>query len=566
MAKIKLNYSRLDYIVDKFERLIKQIEMSEQAINNIRVSLIDTNEGSAIDELSQMYNDFTTKLALQKDNIITSRNILRDYIEDTSSILAPRNRNLHSIVDYDKLKNSLDRLNEIVDKMHQAKKELDESPKWYNDKHIALDSVTKDDIQRYKRNGEKLDELSANVNISKQSVINKLDELNLLIRKASTFTQKDSDYGESVKRINKLEYNVTNGEMANTKGKDIETMSKLISKLERPEGMSDSDFEVYKEEYKKQLVELENDGWDKYALIGYGKYIKTHSTSLDNLNNIFSETKIIGSSVYTDLFKSCKLNSKAKLDLMYKHNVELKYKFSETIDINSEFFSLVNNNVINSKILEGKSGGKLFDWLHFDLRYQLNQYGAFNRYEGMSDEETLNAMRENGWGVLSGEFEEESTIIKSRYHAMLPPGYNNFEQFIEINGYDPRFNIKIMSPDGKFERVYNVKEHLFVDKAPYMYDKSCVSNSQQFINTAVNMPTYNYGYPEKTGDKNYHNQVDVKPFSTTQKSMQETEITNLEPYEKSKTDAYYKNLDAKINLEKFESEIESLNLPILEQK
>ncbi len=293
---------------------------------------------------------------------------------------------------------------------------------------------------------------------------------------------------------------------------------------------------TYVDELSVQLSSLVNASWSDSSIRSYVEYLKANASSLDDIKTIFKNTMVIGSDIYAHMLEFSDLDAKAKLYLIREHDAILGYCMKATVTNNlddKDFYDIVNSMVLDSKILEeNKPGDMMFNWIHFDLRTELNEAGAFDPYVGLSDDETLCRMIEGGWMFAGSSVKD--TIMASRYHAMLPDGYDSYNHFEEVRGYDVRYNVKLLSVKRNFERIYNTKIKKFVDVDPYMYNRKSTNLDALYKITAVNMPTYNFGYSRKRG----HTRVDVNPFKIANGSMDDV-LTQMNVLGYQNREKYY---------------------------
>lgn len=312
---------------------------------------------------------------------------------------------------------------------------------------------------------------------------------------------------------------------------EITMLQRIIFK--KPKGMDDAMYQKYTSQLMAQLERLSMDGFDRAALKAYIDYTNTHvlySSSPprilygytemhvpadEQLHKLFETYKEIGSPLFTMLFEASKQKPVKKLELVYDHYTTYK-KWSSKLTPESSFFDMMNASINSSNLFasspnQGSKEANIVEFYHYDMRHYLNEQGAFAPYEDYpNDQKRLQAMRADGWRLVNEGTQPEIIIQNSRYHAMLPEGYRDVNEFKLKHGYDPTKNVKLLSKDKKFERIYNVELGRFVDVEPYTVTPHNVSNYEQqdpFRNTANNMPTYNYGYPEN------HKKSDVEPFN-----------------------------------------------------
>lgn len=162
-----------------------------------------------------------------------------------------------------------------------------------------------------------------------------------------------------------------------------------------------------------------------------------------------------------------------------------------------EIFELINGAVLNSKVFEdlGSEPTDLQNFIHYTLRMELNSIGIA-QYSG--GEDGLRKMFADGWTIAGGsDFDE--ILRSSRYHAI-----GDVMTLSNGKDYNPKFNIKVLSKDKTFERIYNTELGMFLDEIYLEFPEDFNNNG---IGISSNIETYNYGYP------NNHGPVDVRPYN-----------------------------------------------------
>lgn len=533
MWDIILHYDSLDSVIEKLNTLKSKLDTTHSKITTVKTMLENNNSGEAINTLIQTCVTLLENVYSQQDNINVTITVLEDYIDDTKRII--RKDSFCSVVNVNlnNITTNINILSKSLNELEKARVELETAPSWYNDGHCFFDDQDDGDVEAYNYNRGKLENLRDTVTNSKLYINEQLAQLELVENAARNLVNHDQAVAHSLKTINNGLYDMSSSDVVVNAEHGIITYI-LVNELEQPDGMSGEEFELYKEEYARELESLREEGWDNTALIAYGEYVNSTVYSYKELTLLFSNTKVIGSSVYTEMFANSHMKESEKLELMRNHMLDSSYYFSPDMDYknseNQNFFEIVNMTVYDSKILEDYDpGNPMFDWIHFDLRFELNRSGAFAPYHGMSDDNAFELMIKNNWSYAG--VDANDTVMASRYHSMLPSGYSSHEEFISEMGYDLRYNVKILSSDRRFERIYNTKLRKFVDVDPYMYTSVSDKQNDKYKATAVNMPTYNYGYEEYM--EKGHAKLDVSPFDKSNGSMKD-QATQMDV-------SYYKN-------------------------
>lgn len=206
---------------------------------------------------------------------------------------------------------------------------------------------------------------------------------------------------------------------------------------------------------REQSVNLkEIDGWDKDAIKGYVKGvskrtadIKTGSELNARRDALYAETKEIGSDIYTEMYASSKLDSKAKVKLVLKqlgaetdkkqfmHLTSKTHKISENLPPHGDFNMYFRRDVVKAfgdKHLNYKKDS-LRQQVHF-FRYYLDRQAIYyirSHYEGANDYEKLLAYgKENN--------------IEFDYTT----GANYHNRFQQKDGFKRPYNMKVQVPQG----------------------------------------------------------------------------------------------------------------------
>lgn len=243
----------------------------------------------------------------------------------------------------------------------------------------------------------------------------------------------------------------------------------------KPKDVSAFEYNQFLTGLREQSVNLkEVDGWDKNAIKGYVKGvskrtadIKTGSELNARRDALYAETKEIGSDIYTEMYASSKLDSKAKVTLVLKqlgaetdgnqfmHLTSKTHKISENLPPHGDFNMYFRRDVVKAfgdKHLNSLSGKKLTakeienelkkisqkeialrQQVHF-FRYYLDRQAIYyirNHYEGANDYEKLLAYgKENN--------------IEFDYTT----GANFHNRFDPIAGFKRPYNMKVQVPQG----------------------------------------------------------------------------------------------------------------------
>lgn len=225
--------------------------------------------------------------------------------------------------------------------------------------------------------------------------------------------------------------------------------------LKKPKDVTAFEYNQFLTGLREQSVNLkEIDGWDKDAIKAYVKSIskrtadaKTGSELNARRDALYAETKEIGSDIYTEMYASSKLDSKAKVELVLKqlgaetdgnhfmHLTSKTHKISENLPPHGDFNMYFRRDVVKAfgdKHLNYKKDS-LRQQVHF-FRYYLDRQAIYyirSHYEGANDYEKLLAYgKENN--------------IEFDYTT----GANYHNRFQQKDGFKRPYNMKVQVPQG----------------------------------------------------------------------------------------------------------------------
>lgn len=223
----------------------------------------------------------------------------------------------------------------------------------------------------------------------------------------------------------------------------------------KPKDVSAFEYNQFLTGLREQSVNLkEMDGWDKDAIKGYVKGvskrtadIKTGSELNARRDALYAETKEIGSDIYTEMYASSKLDSKAKVELVLKqlgaetdkkqfmHLTSKTHKISENLPPHGDFNMYFRRDVVKAFGNKNLNYQKdtLRQQVHF-FRYYLDRQAIYyirSHYEGANDYEKLLAYgKENN--------------IEFDYTT----GANFHNRFDPKAGFKRPYNMKVQVPQG----------------------------------------------------------------------------------------------------------------------
>ena len=289
----------------------------------------------------------------------------------------------------------------------------------------------------------------------------------------------------------------------------------------KPKDVSAFEYNQFLTGLREQSVNLkEIDGWDKDAIKGYVKGvskrtadIKTGSELNARRDALYAETKEIGSDIYTEMYASSKLDSKAKVELVLKqlgaetddyqfmHLTSKTHKISENLAPHGDFNMYFRRDVVKAfgdKHLNYQKD-PLRQQVHF-FRYYLDRQAIYyirSHYEGANDYEKLLAYgKENN--------------IEFDYTT----GANYHNRFEKSDGFKRPYNMKVQVPQGnssKYKDLNNARMVEFIvnmdtgefDSQWDAYDKHKLANgrydsnpdnySKDELREIANTESFNYG-------------------------------------------------------------------------
>ena len=301
-------------------------------------------------------------------------------------------------------------------------------------------------------------------------------------------------------------------------------------KLERPQNVTWKEYNEYITGLRDQTNQLkEVDGWDQAAVDSYVQQVKegtsnihTGSGLITKRDELFAQTKEIGSDVYTIMYADSKLDSKAKVELVLKqlgaetdenhfmHLTSKTHKISENLPPHGDFnmyfrrdvVKAFGNDNLNPKEREKYSDEELAlrQQVHF-FRYYLDRQAIYyirSHYEGATDYEKLLAYgKEN-------DIEFDYTT-----------GANFHNRFKESEGFQRPYNMKVQVPKGnsskdkdfnnarmvefivnmdtgEFESQWDVYDKHKLANGRYDSDPGKYSNDEE-LREIANTESFNYG-------------------------------------------------------------------------
>ena len=289
----------------------------------------------------------------------------------------------------------------------------------------------------------------------------------------------------------------------------------------KPKGVKAFEYNQFLTGLREQSVNLkEIDGWDKDAIKGYVKGvskrtadIKTGSELNARRDALYAETKEIGSDIYTEMYASSKLDSKAKVELVLKqlgaetddyqfmHLTSKTHKISENLAPHGDFNMYFRRDVVKAfgdKHLNYKKDS-LRQQVHF-FRYYLDRQAIYyirSHYEGANDYEKLLAYgKENNiefdytTGANYHNRFEKSDGFKRPYNMKVQVPKGNSAKGKDLN--NARMVEFIVNIDtGEFESQWDAYDKHKLPNGRYNSDPSAYSDDE--LREIANTESFNYG-------------------------------------------------------------------------
>ncbi len=219
------------------------------------------------------------------------------------------------------------------------------------------------------------------------------------------------------------------------------------------------------------------------------------------LSILISESRVIGSDLFNKMFMTNMVNrGDEKLKVLHTY-YDLRLPKSPNLNNRENaYYGLVNKAVANSTIFDKKKvkvniePTSLQYFTHTILRRELNN-NIISGYHG--GKRGLKEMFVDGWSLCATNIKD--IIRKSRYHQI-----GDIIEFEDGKLYNPKYNLKLLSNNSNFERIYNAGLELFLDEIVLEYAKELNAAG---VGTITNLETYNYGK-----GKIFHRKYDVNTF------------------------------------------------------
>lgn len=315
--------------------------------------------------------------------------------------------------------------------------------------------------------------------------------------------------------------------------------------IERPQNLSWKEYNSYITGLRQQAEELKKvDGWDDEAVKNYINQVKSSTAKLqtgqefyNKRDELYAQTKEVGSDVYTGMYAASKMSSREKLELVLKHLgaevdehnfmhlTSATHKFSDKMPPHGDFLMYFRKDVIltfkDKSLKEDKFG--LGQQVHL-FRYYLDRQAIYyirNNYEGDSDYEKLLAYGEEQgltFDYTTGanyhnRYDKDTDVFRRPYNMKVQvPQENTFDQENDFNNARMvEFIVNLET--GEFETQWDAYDQ---HKLPNgRYDSNPEHYTYDELHEIANTESFNYG-PSKGDNKpnkgiyvGQHNRLDV---------------------------------------------------------
>lgn len=510
---IRINYDQLEDEVIYLKSRKMELKNLLVVVENIGKSISESNSGEAINTLLNKLSNYEKNITKAMDGVQVLIRTIEDYSFEMDQYVKATTRTVTVTVDAsDVLKNIEDIERDSVKdgwfsdgNLQNAKDVLKEDP-------FSMDyDPTEYNEGVYRNNKRILEESAELIENSKNVFYENIEAMRSEQRKLQDFEDCDTEYANLLK--NRLEdLDLSKAYSKESKAiKNINEFSATSLKL----NISREEEKKIEAQMNKQIMEFKALGWSNAQIAKYMDEVykkiqpnHTYEEIMTVLRKANADAKTIGSDLFVAMFDAEPLNENSatrKLKIL-KSYYECGYKMAEGLKESDPFYKSVNDAVIASKVF--KEIGPAPTEFQYFISTTLNQLlnNSIISAESYKGKEGLSAMFNEGWQISGYDKKDEDfgeTLRTSRYHAIGNP-------ITLPNGaiYDPRYNIKILSPDKKFERIYNTELGLFLDEIYTTYPD--VKNQ---AGGSTNIATYNYGYKNKTGADYEHVDVDVNTYN-----------------------------------------------------
>lgn len=315
--------------------------------------------------------------------------------------------------------------------------------------------------------------------------------------------------------------------------------------IERPQNLSWKEYDSYITGLRKQAEELKKvDGWDDEAVKNYINQVKSSTAKLqtgqefyNKRDELYAQTKEVGSDVYTGMYAASKMSSRGKLELVLKHLgaevdehnfmnlTSTTHKFSDKMPPHGDFLMYFRKDVIlafkDKSLKEDKSG--LGQQVHL-FRYYLDRQAIYyirNNYEGASDYEKLLAYGEEQgltFDYTTGanyhnRYDKDTDVFRRPYNMKVQvPQESTFDQEKGFNNARMvEFIVNLET--GEFETQWDAYDQ---HKLPNgRYDSNPEHYTHDELHEIANTESFNYGPSKGHNEPNkgiyagQHNRLDV---------------------------------------------------------
>lgn len=315
--------------------------------------------------------------------------------------------------------------------------------------------------------------------------------------------------------------------------------------IERPHNLSWKEYNSYITGLRQQTEQLQkNDGWDDAAVKSYVNQVKSSTAKCQTgrefntkRDELYAQTKEVGSDVYTTMYVASELDSRKKLKLVLKHLgaevdehnfmylTSATHKFSDKMTPHGDFLMHFRKDVVmtfkEKSLKDDKSG--LGQQIHL-FRYYLDRQSIYyirNNYDGANDYEKLLAYgREQGltFDYTTGanyhnRYDNTTEIFTRPYNMKVQvPKENTVRSKKDLNNARMvEFIVNLET--GEFETQWDAyDQHKLPDGR---YDSNPEHYNHDELHEIANTESFNYGPSKGNNDTvkgiyaGQHNRLDV---------------------------------------------------------
>lgn len=526
--RVELNYENIYQIILELEKYFEEVMIMKNVIIQTKGKIASSNSGQAIDSLIENLDDNAKDYAVVLDFVDELIRNTKQYFNDIEGCVRPINESTNIVFDERNVFNQIQKI---------EKDTLGHGTVFNGGLYNVMDSLSdvpysecfeSDDVLKFQTNEWIMRDLR-NMLESGQQVL-KEDILNMKKNHSSLkeLEELDEYYARRLVNIPSKEYEKLDYEKPVSGDIEInidyEGMGLDLTPEERAE---------VEKEISDNVYELAYLGWSKEEIEAYlGTLISgdigdgSYASYLKSVRNKNKESQTVGSDVFNSMLDAGGSSSDKKLEIV-KTYYDLGLPQSKHLsDPSNQYYDLINGIVQTSSVFGNieDTPSDMQYFVHTTLRKSLND-NVIGGYP--TGQDGLETMFLDGW-IIPGAPDPAQILHYSRYHQLG-------DEFTLSDGrvYNPKYNIKVVSENKKFERIYNTELGMFLDEI--VTDRNYKKDlTKAGVGVVTNAETYNYGYPDE------HTKYDVNPYN-------EWGTDYRDDYEKDDDDLKKSNLEENYN-------------------